>query len=113
PSTVASFNYAPVAVAYWGPHFPPKGASSDWDGHFPEGITPYVIAGSGPAGSSTFALVLDEELIVRWSYRTAVFKAHHGEEKRSQLDQVARTSYSGTALLLADGTRANRARLAR
>lgn len=110
-STVNTLPYV-FFPGYWGPHFPPRGSLTYWDGHFPEGVST-LVPGVNPDGAATFVLVLQEGVTVKYAWMTGLFKSFNGKERRSSIVDDPAQRFDGEAILINDETRAARSRLAR
>ncbi len=94
-----------MTATFWGPHFPLR----HWGPHFPGYL---VDAGNPPSGAATFVLMIEGGAQITYSWRTDVFKAYSGIERRAaELDDPLQ-SLKGSALLIGDGVRIARSQLA-
>lgn len=103
---------------FWGPMFPDAGGGHFWGPDFPDrpgiifGPTP-VVAGFGPAGAGTFALVLENGFEITYGWITDLQKSYSGLERRASRRDTPKQTYRGSAFLVGGGPRATRSKLAR
>ncbi|RPH65005.1 MAG: hypothetical protein EHM89_00250 [Acidobacteria bacterium] len=107
-----------MTISFFGQHFPDANLVDGkifWDGHFPDGgQDPEFAVGFGPAGVATLVLDLENGFQVTYNWITDVkIKTRSGKEQRISRNDVARQSFSGSALLRADSPRTVRAQMAR
>ncbi len=95
-----------MGADFWGPHFPRR----HWGPHFPGWV---VDPGNPPTGAATFVLILEAGVQVTYTWQTDVFKPYSGRERRTSLRDDPLQSLSGSALLIGDDVRIERATLAR
>lgn len=101
-------------MSYWGPHEPDAAQSRFYfKQHFPDFTPTTTIAAVGPGTAATLLLQLVDDLTLRWSFQTSVFKSYSGLEKRAGNHTLPSSSYDGVAQLAGNDAPNDRAVLAK